>query len=50
MRQWLERENEVTEARQRLSEAVMRAQLARVAWQYAQGTLLDDYDIALRYE
>lgn len=50
LRSWLDRENETYEARQRLSEAVMRAQLARVAWQFAQGSLLDEYDIALRSE
>jgi outer membrane protein TolC len=48
--QWLQRENEVVESRQRLAEAVMRAQLAQVAWQFAQGSLLDQYDIALRNE
>jgi outer membrane protein TolC len=48
--QWLTRENEVFESQQRLSEAVMRAQLAQVAWEFAQGNLLDHYDIALRNE
>jgi len=48
--QWLLRENETFEARQRLAEAQMRAQMARVAWQFAQGSLLDEYDIALRSE
>jgi len=48
--QWLQRENEVFEARQRLAEAEMRARTARVAWQYTQGTLLDEYDIAVRSE
>ena len=48
--QWLVRENELYESRQRLAEAVMRAQLAHVAWQFAQGGLLDQYDIALRNE
>nr|WP_240980495.1 TolC family protein [Ramlibacter agri] len=50
LRNWLDRENETYEARQRLSDAVMRAQSARVAWQFAQGSLLDEYDIALRSE
>lgn len=48
--QWLVRENELYESKQRLAEAVMRAQLAQVAWQFAQGGLLDLYDIALRNE
>jgi outer membrane protein TolC len=48
--QWLLRENELLEARQRLAEVVMRAHMARVAWQFAQGSLLDEYDIALRNE
>jgi len=48
--QWLQRENETFEARQRLAEATMRAQMARVAWQFAQGSLLDEYDIAMRSE
>jgi outer membrane protein TolC len=47
---WLQRENELLEARHRLGEARMRAQMARVAWLFAQGTLLDEYDIALRTE
>lgn len=47
---WLEREDELLEARQRLAEATMRAQMARVAWSFAQGSLLDEYDIALRNE
>jgi hypothetical protein len=50
LRAWLDRENETYEARQRLSDAVMRAQMARVAWEFAQGRLLDDYEIALRSE
>ncbi|RYY60939.1 MAG: hypothetical protein EOO24_59425, partial [Comamonadaceae bacterium] len=50
LRQWLDRESDVVEARQRLAEAVMRTQLARVAWQFAQGSLLEEHDIALRYE
>jgi outer membrane protein TolC len=48
--QWLQRENELYEARQRMAEAMMRAQLAQVAWEFAQGSLLDQYDIALRNE
>lgn len=48
--QWLQRENELLEARQRLGEAVMRAHTARAAWLFAQGSLLDEYDIALRKE
>ncbi|HYF18901.1 MAG TPA: TolC family protein [Ramlibacter sp.] len=47
---WLQRENELLEARHRLGEARMRAQMARVAWLFAQGSLLDEYDIALRKE
>ncbi len=48
--QWLLRENELLEARQRMAEVVMRAHMARVAWLFAQGSLLDEYDIALRNE
>jgi outer membrane protein TolC len=48
--QWLQRENELLEARQRLGEAMMRAHMARAAWLFAQGTLLDEYDIAVRNE
>jgi outer membrane protein TolC len=48
--QWLTRENELLEARQRLTEVVMRAHMARAAWLFAQGILLDEYDIALRNE
>lgn len=48
--QWLLRENDLLEARQRHAEAEMRVQQARVAWLFAQGGLLDEFDIALRSE